>query len=100
MLDVSSKEEKIAKKDRKGLYVKVGDKYKKYELENVTSDEEEDITFEEESDIYVKSDVYKKYDLQEINTGEEIQARKDTNNKFFVIKDPVYKKYVFKAEFK
>lgn len=100
LLDVSSKEEKIAKKDRKGLYVKVGDKYKKYELENVTSDEEEDINFEEESDIYVKSDVYKKYDLQEIKPEEEIPARKDTNNKFFVIKDPVYKKYIFKAEFK
>lgn len=100
LLDVSSEEEKVAKKDRKGLYVKVGDKYKKYELENVTSDEEEDINFEEESDIYVKTDVYKKYDLQEINPEEEIRARKDTNNKFFVIKDPVYKKYVFKAEFK
>ena len=100
LLDISSGEERVAKKDRKGLYVKVGDKYKKYELENITSDEEEDINFEEESDIYVKTDVYKKYDLQEIKPEEEILARKDTNNKFFVIKDPVYKKYVFKAEFK
>lgn len=99
LLDISSNEERVAKKDRKGLYVKVGDKYKKYDLENITSDEE-DINFEEESDIYVKTDVYKKYDLQEIKPEEEIPARKDTNNKFFVIKDPVYKKYIFKAEFK
>ena len=100
LLDISSEEERLAKKDRAGLYVKVGDKYKKYDLENITSDEEEDINAETENDLYVKTDVYKKYDLQEIKPEEEVLARKDTSNKFYVIKDPVYKKYVFKAEFK
>ena len=31
---------------------------------------------------------------------EEILARKDTGNELYVINNPVYKKYVFKAEFK
>lgn len=100
LLDVSAKEAIRGKKDQPGLYIKIGNAYKKYALESITNEEEEAIDPEEKSDIYVKADVYKKYDLQEIEPKEETIARKDIDNKVYVIKDPVYKKYVFKAEFK
>ena len=40
------------------------------------------------------------FQLIKIDPKEEILARKDTGNELYVINNPVYKKYVFKAEFK